>query len=344
MHKTERILRTDLLEHPAVRFWEKISPVRADPDQLEVIKRKKEGSVYRLTGIGLGRSAVIAKRLRQDKAAIERIVYEKVLPNLPITSLHYYGVVEEQNGLFSWLFLEDIGNQRYSPQDKDQRRLAARWLAIMHTAAQELDVQAYLPDRGPDHYQIYLRSIRETIPQIQPISLFCPEGCALLKSIVSMCNILETRWDQVEMFCSRIPRTLVHGDCLAKNIHVRKSKVGPTVVPFDWGGAGWGLPATDLGQSGLPYHSVPQTYPDLATYFSFTKDRGSHLDLGTIQQLANLGKMFWCLKVISRGVLQFDQKWATFEDLLNDFSIYAAVLAETIRSANWDRRFMGPSR
>jgi hypothetical protein len=112
--------------------------------------------------------------------------------------------------------------------------------------------------------------------------------------------------------------------------------VGLCVFPFDWGGAGWGLPGTDLGQSGLPYHSVPTTNPDFGTYLSFVKDRWSYFDLETTQQLANLGKMFWALKVISLVLPEFDQKWTTIENLINDFRVYASVLAESIQLARWD--------
>ena len=337
MKKTSKILRTNLLEHPAVKAWRKTNPGRVEPDQIEIIKQKEKGSVYRLFGVGLKESTIIAKSVRPEKAVIERTVYEKVLPYLPIATLHYYGYVEEEGGQFSWLFLEDIGNQRYSPQDKDHRRSAARWLAIMHATAANLKIESCLPDRGPNHYRMYLISIIETIPQIRVTSSIRRHESALLQDIVAMCELLESRWDQVEFLSRRIPRTVIHGDCLTKNIHVRESKNGLTVIPFDWGGAGWGIPATDLGQSGLPYHNVPLTSPDFVSYFSLVQDKWSGIDIDTIKQLANLGKMFWALKVICRGIPEFDQKRGNIEYLISNFEIYASVLDESIRFSNGNR-------
>ncbi|MCK4977002.1 MAG: hypothetical protein KAS36_08720, partial [Anaerolineales bacterium] len=92
-----KILQTNLLEHPAVMAWGELQPGRVKPDQIEVSKQKKKGSVYRLAGVGLGNSAVIAKRAREEKALIESAIYEEVLPRLPIHTLHYYGSIEEND-------------------------------------------------------------------------------------------------------------------------------------------------------------------------------------------------------------------------------------------------------
>lgn len=243
MEKTGKILRTNLLEHPAIKAWRNIDPRQVEPKQIEVLKRVEKGSVYRIVGVGPRKTAVIAKKiLRLEKAVIERIVYEQILPYLPIDTLEYYGFMEEKEGTIYWLFLEDIGNQRYSPLDKDHQRLAAQWLAIMNTNAENLGVHSCLPSREPEHYLKYLRSIRETIPQIRALSSLNSTDLAPIKNIVSMCELLEARWDQVETFCTRMPRTLVHGDCLTRNIHVRKNKSGLSVLPFDWGGGWLGTP------------------------------------------------------------------------------------------------------
>ena len=130
-----------------------------------------------------------------------------------------------------------------------------------------------------------------------------------------MCETLEERWTQVELYCSSIPRTLVHGDCQVKNAHVRAKKSGLDLAPFDWASAGWGLPATDLGHLGLPYKSLPQTDPDCETYHSIIQKIWPELDLKTVQQLANLGQIFWSLKVISKSLPEFDAKGTYLEGL-----------------------------
>ncbi|HET7088603.1 MAG TPA: hypothetical protein VFL17_08135 [Anaerolineae bacterium] len=133
MLTTAEITYTDLREHPAVRAWGELWPRWAEPERVEILKDHAKSTVYRLEGVGRGRTAIIAKRCRTDIAAIERTIYEDVLPSLPITTLHYYGFVEE-NDQFCWLFLEDAGQEHFSPVIEEHRALAAQWLALMHTS------------------------------------------------------------------------------------------------------------------------------------------------------------------------------------------------------------------
>jgi hypothetical protein len=330
------ILQSDLLAHPAVKAWVQLCPGRVEPERIEVLKQRTKGAVYRLVGVGPGNFGVIAKRCRHDRVVIERPVYEEVLPQLPVPTIQYFGYIEEEDGQFCWLFLEDVGNERYSPFADEHPALAARWLGAMHTAAESLRVKSSLPDRGPNHYLNYLQSVREAIPQIQAIPSLKPTDQTILQHIVSLCEFLEANWAQVVKFCDRIPRTFIHGDCLAKNVHVWTTQEGLTLAPFDWGGAGWGLPATDLGQLGLPYRHLPPAIPDCATYLSVVRDHWPGFDLQLVQQLANLGQLFWSLKVISRSVPEFDYEQAHIETIMSKFGVYKSVLANTIRAARWE--------
>jgi hypothetical protein len=334
--KAIEVLHTDLLEHPAVKVWAELGQGRVEPERIEVLKQQTKRAVYRLVGVGPGNSGVIAKRCRHEKAVIERTVYEEILPHLPVPTIQYFGCAEEEDGRFWWLFLEDAGDERYSPLVEEHPALAAKWLGAMHTAAESLRMKVSLPDRGPNHYLIYLQSAREAIPQIRAIPSLKSTDQTILQHVVSMCEFLEANWGQVEKFCDGIPRTFIHGDCLAKNVHVRMTQEGLTIAPFDWAGAGWGLPATDLGQLGLPYRHLPPTNPDCATYLSVVQDHWPGLDIQIVQQLANLGQMFWSLKVISRGIPDFDYKGAHIESTMNKFGVYKSVLANTIRSARWE--------
>ncbi len=333
LKQADALQRADLLEHPAVRAWSGLSPTRVEPDRIVVLKRKANGAVYRLDGVGPGGRAVIAKRCRREKAAIERAVYEQVLPRLPLTTPDYHGFVEEADGLFAWLFLEDVGDERYSPEVEEHRILAARWLAILHSAADSTGAKPLFPERGPAHYRAYLRSIGETLPQIRARSLVPPDGVEVLQSIASRCERLESFWSRVEAICERIPRALVHGDCLAKNVHLRASQAGRGIAFFDWGGAGWGLVATDLGQLALPHRGPPDVDPGCATYLAVARRRWPDLDLEAVRQLANLGQLFWALKVISRGIPEFECDWARPEDVTGNLRIYEAALARSMRGA-----------
>jgi hypothetical protein len=205
----------------------------------------------------------------------------------------------------------------------------------MHTSAEGADLKASLPDRGPNLYLSYLRSAHESIPQIRAITSLSADDTAVLTHIVSLCEFLQAHWSQIETFCDRMPRAFIHDDCLAKNVHVRTTQAGLVFTPFDWGGAGWGLPATDLGQLRLPYRRQPPDDPDYATYRSIVRDQWPSLDVRTIALLPNLGQMFWSLKVISRAVPEFDCEWAQTEQVMYNFRIYETTLADSMRSARW---------
>ena len=330
------IVLSDLSRHPAVKALTTLQPEARLPERIEVLKQKEKGDVFRLSGVGPGHSAIIAKRGRLEKLAIERAVYEDVLPLLSVTSLDYYGFVEDEDGRFSWLFLEDVGDQRFSPFVQGHRAEAARWLGSLHTNAVGLQADAHLPERGADNYLTYLSSARELLPKIRILHSLEAKDQVVIRDIVALCEHLEARWVQVEKFCDRFPSTFVHGDCLAKNVHVRSTQTGLLLAPFDWAGAGWGLPATDLGQLALPYRELPQTEPDYETYLISVREEWPSFDAQTIQQLANLGQLFWALKVIDRSVPEFDDERTHRETLINNYRVYASVLANAIRSARWE--------
>src|SRR6058998_1952768 len=81
--------REILLAHPAVRAWQQLDPERGVPDRITPAKFKPNKprpnlTVYRLEGVGIDGAAVIAKRCTREGGRIERIVYERILPHVPL--------------------------------------------------------------------------------------------------------------------------------------------------------------------------------------------------------------------------------------------------------------------
>ena len=81
------------------------------------------------------------------------------------------------------------------------------------------------------------------------------------------------------MSCDGAPSTLVHADFVAENVRVRGGPNRVSLLPFDWGTAGWGMPVRDLvGLDVDAYHSEIQiTWPSL--------------DINAIRHLAKLGEI-----------------------------------------------------
>jgi hypothetical protein len=289
--KTLEKIHTNLREHPSVAAWNKLQPQRVEPKEIDIVKRGKKTNVYRLTGVGPQGSDVVAKRCRQDKALVERVIYERVLPHLPTRTLRYYGCLADAEDDCSWLFLEDAGTETYSPYIEEQRMLAARWLGLLHLTASRLPIQRLLPDRGPGFYLEELRSTRDTILQNLASPALQADDVAVLQAIVSQYNVLESRWRQVEALCNRMPQTLVHGDFTERNVHFRRLEDNAVLLPFDWEVTGWGTPAVDIAQlirfrkleQGAVY--VPFT-PERADWSTPAIDLGQFIDRSVSTQIA----------------------------------------------------------
>ncbi len=334
-HVPKVVIPTNLLEFPAIKAWRELRPERVQPDKIEILKGREETArkrAYRLAGVGPEGSAVIAKRLRRAKALIEHTVYEEVIQYLPIPTLRCYGLVEEKDGEFCWLFLEDAGEERYSAFTEEHRRLAARWLGLLHTSAARVALAARLPDRGPRIFLESLRSARNRILGNLANPALNAGNHAELKATLSQCAVLESRWDRVERLCEGMPRAVVHGDFVEKNIRIRTNGAGITILPFDWANAGWGVPAIDLAQSLLP--SIGFTgNPDLAAYWEAVRDHWPSLDLQTIQQWANLATMLRTIVAINWNALSLAYEWV--EKPIIWMRLYRETMAYAMQVAGW---------
>src|SRR6266498_1107164 len=99
---TKVVTPTNMLEFPAIKARRELRPEPVQPDEIEILKGRKETAMkraYRLAGVGPEGSAVIAKWCRRAKALIEHTIYEEVLRHLPIPTLRCYGLVEERDGV-----------------------------------------------------------------------------------------------------------------------------------------------------------------------------------------------------------------------------------------------------
>jgi ATP-binding cassette subfamily B protein len=303
--------RTTLLDHPAVRAWRQLYP-HSEPDRitpLRVFPRKT--SAYRLEAAGPDGSAVVAKRGRSAESRIERAVYEQILPGLRVPSLHYYGSLEDADPAFCWIFLEEATGAKYSrllPGDRDE---AAHWLGLLHAAASEVSAKAgLLPYAGPSRYREFLRAAREEIPRHFGNPVLTANEVDYLESVLLQLADLEARWSDIEELCAGAPTTLVHGDFNAKNVRLRSTSDGTTLLVFDWEDAGWGVPAVDLAQQTVPSSNLSAS-PDIATYWATVRDRWPHMSAVTLERLAYCGTIFRALAALHWELANLGTDWAS---------------------------------
>ena len=313
------------LEEPAISAWHRLRPETSPALRSELLRAEERGTlVYRLVPEGPGDEPVIAKRCRWETARIEQSVYGDILPNLPLSSVRYYGSSPEADGQFWWLFLEDVtGHPEYRPQHEEHRRAAARWLGIMNTEAMGLPAVRDLPDRGPGHYRRLLESVIPALQAMvgQPVRDAAEHG--MLEATLRQCERLASRWDRLASACDRVPSTLVHGDFITKNVRVRREADGLVLLPFDWEKAGWGTPAEDISRV------------DLSIYRDTVRKRWPHVGLSDLDRVATVGKVFrsivyleWLAPELSEGPT---------DRAMSHVRRCEAWLADLVREAAWER-------
>jgi hypothetical protein len=298
------------------------------------MKKKRKGGVYGLAGVGPVGSNVIAKRCRPDKGTVERAVYEHVFPRLPTAPLNYYGSVEENGGKWLWLFLEDVGAERLKPDNELHCTLAARCVGEMQAAIGRSGLPDSIPTRSAGSYRGCIQSILRDVPELRERAFIDRKGRETLERIAERCSTLESRWNDVETWCASIPAAFSHNDCLPKNVHIRRTGSGPSVAMFDWGGAGWAPAGGDLGLLALPHRGPPADEPDYAAYMSAVSDRWPGLELDSVRQAADLGQLFWALKVISRELPQLDSAWREPHQTLMRLEIYERALVRSLTAVD----------
>ena len=136
---------------------------------------------------------------------MERTVYEHVLPRLAESPLNYYGSVEESDGTANWLFLEDVGDQRYNPDLDLHRSRAGRWFGEMQAVVNRDDLPDTFPDRGADSYRDCLQTIFHAIPKFRDQGPVRRLGGDTLECITHSCRQLQARWDDVVEMCASVP-------------------------------------------------------------------------------------------------------------------------------------------
>src|SRR5919108_2760581 len=272
--------------HPAVEAWSGCSdgPVEP-PEHIEILNQSKTSATYRLVGGNGASGSVVARRSLASGATIERTVHERILPALPITAPQYRGFHADGNE-HGWIFLEAVGDERYSPVDPAHRELAARWTAKLHTAATAIAARASLPAAGPSRYVAYLRAARRIIRDNISNPRFTGRDVRMLERVTADLDALDDVWADIEGACSGVPPTLSHGDYRLRHALVRHSASRDELLLIAWDAAGWGVPTVDL------------THIDLATYLSVVELSWPAVQLADLERLAAVGHVFGHLAAI----------------------------------------------
>src|SRR3989441_871911 len=340
-HAVSEKRRENLLAHPAVQAWRQLNPDHVVPDRITPAKFKPNKprpnlAIYRLAGVGADGAAVIAKRCTRGGGQIERTVYERILPHVPLAGPRYYGTVpgspEDSAEDGCWLFIGEIQGEKYNRLSSDHRAAAARWLGILHTEAQAAAAQAGLPEAGPSRYREQMRATRDLIRAQVDNPAFSAEDVAFLDVLVARFDELDEDWDRLARACTGLPPTLIHGDFNGKNLRMQASPHGPRVGAFDWEDAGWAVPGVDLAQAGDPSCHISAS-PDLATYWAVVREQWPNCNQADVERLATCGAVTRALAAITWDGLHLTRPWANA--FLPDLRMYEAELTQALDRFGW---------
>lgn len=288
-----------IMQHRAISAWTKLG-TDSPPKRVKVLKYNQtdDTGVCRLSEFEPPNENIIAKRTWRNLANIERKMYEHVLPKLPFRSLKFYGLTEDIDCNYCWLFIEEFKGEKYLMSDRKQRVAIAHWIGALHSSTSDCRLTG-LPERGPPDYMNRLLSARQKIKDGLSNPTLKHDDLNLLKDINPKFDFLEAQWDRIEKFCSKIPKVVVHGDLRKENILVRNSIEGIHIVPIDWGESGWGNPAVDL---------TPSCNLDILAYWSVVRRNFPTLDIRTVKRLRVIGKIFRSIASID-----WESEWLKYE-------------------------------
>jgi hypothetical protein len=308
------------IDHPAAYALGLLHPELGAPTRIVTLKDHPESSTFRLEGVGPTGSPLVAKHSARPSAVVERRVYEDILPLISVSQPLYYGSWTSPEDSSTWFFTEDLGDEWYDPTNARHRQLAAEWLGELHTTATAFPEVSLLPDRGPQHYLSVLRTTLARIPDawVNPAQ----SDREPLDEILRQLQLVELHWDEVEDICANVPKTLVHGDFVDKNIRVRCEADRLILLPFDWESAGFGTPAVDLET------------PDAAAYQAVVRSLWPQCDLRASQALASVGRLFRLIMLIFWGSEKLTSPWGE-RALSKQMVFYGLWLASAIQAAGW---------
>lgn len=307
---------SELAEELAVRAWNRVQPGGSEPSSIEILKDSgfpMKTLIYRLREAAPDGTDVVAKRSRLAKAAVERAVYEQLLPNVPSRALTYYGAHEEQGSGFCWLFLEVAHGEAF--ERTDHAGLMDTWLAGMHTAAAEISRPDALPAKGTAHYLELLHTARKGLASALLDNGWPDSEQQVIPAALAQLDLVEGRWGEMVELCSDLPDTLQHGDFVRKNLIVDPAG---TLVPLDWEAAGWGPPVIDL------------SFVDTRRYHGLVSAKWPELSVEAIERAATAGRILWHVSAM---------RWAT-RDLPAERSKlklerHQGLLTDDLRAAGW---------
>lgn len=290
---------TDLIEtHLAVYYWRQLSEANSIPTSVDKLSgaTNNKSEVYRLNGVGVNGTNVIAKKAKSTGLLVEQMIYEKVLPKVPLNNLRCYGLLQDDETV-SWLFLQEAQGKPYAESKEVHRKAASQWLAVMHSTTSKFRLEKALPAVGSERYLKFLNMGYANIQNNLSNPALSENDILVLKRLLNHYENIIAQWHKVIGICNEAIPCLVHGDFISKNVRVDESGAFPILYVLDWEVSGWGIPVEDL--AGL----------DIETYKAAFTSYNDGIALNNLQEVFDLGLLFRYICWVHPTSLGLSSEW-----------------------------------
>lgn len=233
----------------AIEAWNAVRPGGGTVSGIETLQAKKgKPAVWRLELQSGPVRSVVAKQSPIGEARLEELIYRDVFPAALVSAPNYFGLIPSKDGSTAWNLLEYIEGVDYSAANPEHRRLPGAWLGHIHAALRSSRAAVSLPYVGPGYYHPMLDSVAQTLEEVRGNPAFSRADTTGLESVRKLLAEFTEAWGRIEQLSSSFAPTLVHGSFGPRNLRVSGTGAGSTLYAFDWGAAGWGIPARDVAR------------------------------------------------------------------------------------------------
>lgn len=323
----EIIIDKDQIEcHPAVSGLIKLNLNKPIPDEIETLADKKKSNVLRLRWNKGDIKSMIAKGAPFKKLQLEIEIYTYILPKFPFSNLCAYGLIENAENDFSWMFLEDSPFESFNPESINHRMAGIQWLGTLHGYQLDKDLISKLPKKDTPYFTKIKKKTEFNITTSLDQRSFIKNHRELLKSILHVLDRIMERWELIEATIAKMPFSLIHGDYIEENLTVNMKNL--ELMAYDWEMAAWGLPIFDLG-SPLVYEASKE---ELEAYLLALNNRKIRNPID-LKYYLHLGRILKLLVYIYWESLYLDLDW--IEGSMKRFEQYKSILRDIFNKLQW---------
>jgi hypothetical protein len=287
--------------------WREVAGACGSVREAHEVSGPGKAVVVRLVAAGFGGSNVIAKLCGQWELTHSRVIYEELLPEIPISGLHYYGATQ-LNGDRGWFFVEEAGGERFSSRRPHHQLLASEWLAKLHGLSPQVDASGKL--RHSDAGEYYHAALRTSLAKISAVARN-PALCRPLSRLREQLEALDSRWSRISSEIEGTRQAVVHGDFCKKNLRVRTERGSDSLLVFDWEYARVTSLAVDLEKID------PMLYGSALRRLSDVRQE-------EVERMVEIGRLFRCIQSIEWTLGHL--KYGPAERPLRHLELYSARL------------------